>query len=267
MNQYSLMPELPEVEVAARLLRQVAIGQTIVALAAHHPSQRRQLTRRQANRAIGHRVVAVERRGKHQLIRLDDGAILHVHFRLDGDWVVGSVDNTRSRITRVSVDLDDGVRVSLEDPRALCTFRYHAPGRPPMLALGPEADDPALTAKVLRDALAKRHGAIKPAMLDQQLIAGVGNIYASESLWRARIHPGVRASSIGPVRAGRLLEGIRGALADGVVNAGRYRIGARRIPFDVYDRNGEACWRCGGTIRRMVQAGRSTYFCGRCQAK
>jgi formamidopyrimidine-DNA glycosylase len=186
---------------------------------------------------------------------------------MDGDWVLGRVGDQPTRAARVTIDLDDGVRVALEDPRALCTISYHPRGRPPRLVLGPEADDPALTSSVLRQALGQRRGAIKPVLLDQKLIAGVGNIYAGESLWRARIHPAVRAAAIGQVRAERLLDGIRSALADGVVNAGRYRAGVRAIPLDVYDREGEECSRCGGRIRRMVQAGRSTYFCGKCQKK
>jgi formamidopyrimidine-DNA glycosylase len=261
------MPELPEVEEAAGRLRRCAVGRTIAALAAHHPSQRRQLSRRQARRAAGRRVEAVERRGKHQLVHLDDGAVLHVHFRMDGDWVLGRVGDPLARAARVTIDLDDGVRVALEDPRALCTISYHPPGRPPRLVLGPEADDPALTSSVLRHALGQRRGAIKSVLLDQKLIAGVGNIYAGESLWRAGIHPAVRASAIGHVRATRLLAGIRAALADGVVNAGRYRAGERVIPLDVYDREGEDCGRCGGTIRRIVQSGRSTYFCPDCQRR
>ena len=259
------MPELPEVDEAAGRLRRWLVGRTIVSLAAHHPSQQRQLPRRHATRAVGRRVEAVDRRGKHQLIRLDDGAVLHAHFRLDGDWVRGRADDLLARAARVTIDLDDGVRVGLEDPRALCTFTYHPAGRPPRLVLGPEADDPTLESSTLRRALGQRRGAIKPVLLDQRLIAGIGNIYASESLWRAGIHPGVRASTIGPVRAERLLNGIRAALADGTVNAGRYRSGARAIPLDVYDRDGEQCGRCAGVIRRIVQAGRSTFYCPHCQ--
>ncbi len=261
------MPELPEVEEAAARLRRVIIGRTIVSLAAHHRSQRRQLPRRQAKRAEGRRVTAVERRGKHQLIRLDDGAVLHVHFRMDGDWVTGRADAPLARFARVTIDLADGRRIALEDPRALCTIRYHSPARAPRLALGPEADDPALTGLALRAALGERRGAIKPVLLDQQLIAGIGNIYACEALWRARIHPVVRAAELGPARAERLLDGIRAALADGARNAGLYRTGGRIVPFEVYDREGESCRRCGGTIRRVVQAGRSTYFCAHCQRK
>lgn len=261
------MPELPEVEEAAARLRRAIIGRTIVALAAHHPSQRRQLPRHQANRVIGRLADAVERRGKHQLIRLDDGAVLHVHFRMDGDWVFARANDPLARAARVTIDLDDGVRVALEDPRALCTIRYHPPGHPPALSLGPEADDPSFTGAALRAALRPRRGAIKPVLLDQKLIAGIGNIYASEALWRARIHPAVPASTIGPARAERLLAGIRAALADGVVNAGKYRTGERVIPFEVYDREGEECTRCGGRIRRIVQSGRSTYFCRGCQGR
>lgn len=261
------MPELPEVDEAAARLRAAIEGKTLTRLQAHHPSQRRQLPRASAKRAEGQRVAAVQRRGKHQLIHFTDGSTLHAHFRMDGDWVFSRTADGLPRFARVSLEFTDGLRASLTDPRALCTVRYHSKTRPLVLDLGPEADDPALTIAAFRNALRKKRGPIKPALLDQRLVAGIGNIYAAESLWRAAIHPAVIASSLSERRAGALLEGIRESLAEGVVNAGRYRTGTRVFPLTVYDREGEPCNRCGKPIKRITQAGRSTYFCAGCQKR
>ena len=153
------MPELPEVEAAAVRLRSVILGRTLLTLAAHHPSQRRQLPTIAIRRASGQSVVRVERRGKHQLIHLADGGLFHIHFRMNGDWEFTRVSEPLPRFARVTFDLDDGARISLTDSRALCTVRYHASGRPPVLVLGPEADNPALTGGVVRLSLAAKRGA------------------------------------------------------------------------------------------------------------
>lgn len=259
------MPELPEVEHAARRLRRALRGRTIVRARAHHPAQRRALTAAVARRIAGQRVTGVERRGKHQLIHLADGATLLVHFRLNGDWAFTRVATALPPHARVSFDLDDGRRVALVDSRALCTVQWHAPGKPPHLMLGPEAEDAAVTPRSLRAALARKRGAIKPVLLDQRLLAGIGNIYAQEACWRARISPRAKAASLSLPRVARLLAGLRAALADGHRNAGRYQDGTRAVPFKVYDREGGPCARCGTPIRRIVQSGRGTWYCARCQ--
>lgn len=261
------MPELPEVEYAVRRLRRAVRGREITRLRAHHPAQRRHLTPRVERAVAGRRVVEVERRGKHQLLHLDDGALLLVHFRMDGEWVFGTRDALLPPHARVTFDLADGRRAVLADPRALCTVTWHAAGAHPDLGLGPEPEDRELTAPMLRARLAGRRGPIKTVLLDQSVVAGVGNIYAAESLWHARISPRAPAGALTLARVARLLAGLRAALADGHVNAGRYHRGERPIPFNVYDREGDACPRCGAAVRRIAQAGRSTYFCVRCQAR
>lgn len=261
------MPELPEVEYAARTARRVLAGRRIIAARAHHPSQRRTLTAAVARRIAGQRVKGVERRGKHQLLVLADGATVLVHFRLNGDWHVGRSATALPPHARVSFDLDNGRRLSLVDSRALCTVQWFSAAASPELGLGPEPEDPSLTAKALRTALARKRGPIKPALLDQTLVAGVGNIYAAEACWHARISPRTPAARLSAVRVARLLAGLRLALADGHINAGRYHVGEREIPFKVYDREGEPCTHCGSAIRRIVQAGRGTWFCARCQAR
>ena len=260
------MPEQPEVERAAARLREALVGRRLRAVDALHPAVRRTLDDAVAASLAGRTIVAVERRGKHQLLRLDDGRTLHVHFRMAGDWDIGRVDGPLPRHARAVLTGDDGTRVALVDPRALSSIVVLDVGAA-LPALGPEADDPALDAPALRAALARRRGPIKPVLLDQRVLAGVGNIYAAEALWHARIDPRASAAALGPARVERLLEGIRTALADGARAATRYGGDVDGASLAVYGREGEPCRRCGATIRRMVQAGRSTYYCPRCQRR
>src|SRR5690606_22736505 len=115
----------------------------------HHRAQRRGVTPRVEAAVVGRRIVRVERRGKHQLLHLDDGALLLVHFRMDGDWVFGRRDTLLPPHTRVTLELADGRRASLVDPRALCTCTWHAADAHPDLGLGPEPEDAALTPAAL----------------------------------------------------------------------------------------------------------------------
>ena len=255
------MPELPEVERAATLLRGAVKGATIERVQLTHPSLRRRVTPRVLRSLRGARVRDVERRGKHQLIHLDDGRVMHVHFRMNGDWEVGRADDPLPRFARAIVNLSTGTRVVLNDSRALSTFDVHPASAPPELGLGPEPADPALTAEYLRDALSGRRVPIKVALLDQRVIAGLGNIYSSEALWRARLDPRRRAHALQLAELRRLLRAVRSVIAR--ASGTRYSDGAAR--FDVYDRAGRPCRRCRTPISRVVQAGRSTYFCPHCQ--
>ena len=257
------MPELPEVEAAARIARRVLVGRRLAAVTTLHPSQRRALPPRAAARLVGRRVTAVERRGKHQHLCLDDGAVLAVHFRMNGDWEVTRASAALPRFARITLDTDDGRRLCLVDSRALCSATYHPPGKPPRLALGPEPD--ALTVDLLRGATTRRAGAIKPVLLDQRVVAGLGNIYVAEALWRARIDPLQFARALSPAQLKVLVRGIKAAIADGFARQGRYRDGSSAHPFKVYDREGLPCRRCRTPIERIPQSGRSTYFCPRCQ--
>lgn len=259
-----VVPEQPEVERAAVRLRAALVGRRLREVTALHPAQRRTLDDAAAASLAGRTVTAVERRGKHQLLRLDDDRVVHVHFRMAGDWTIDRAGEPLPRHARVVIACDDGTRAVLTDPRALAGIVVLAADAP-LPNLGPEADDPALTPGALRAALAGRRGPIKPALLDQRLLAGVGNIYAAEALWHARIDPRTPARSLGPVRVARLLDGVRAALAHGASAATRYAGDAAGAALVVYGREGEPCPRCGGPIRRIVQAGRSTYYCSRCQ--
>lgn len=257
------MPELPEVEAAVDVLRRRATGRTIARLRLLHPALRRRVKPSVLRALAGARVVRVERRGKHQLLHLDDGRIVHVHFRMNGDWETGQVTAELPRFARATIEFGDGTRLVLVDSRALATLDVHPAGTELGLGLGPDAADPAWTAAQLGAALATRRGPIKPALLDQKLVAGLGNIYAAEALWRARIDPRARASSIATAR----VRALRSAIARVIERAtGSRYTDDDRVKLDVYDREGKPCRRCRTPIERIVQAGRSTYFCPSCQS-
>ncbi|HZK78757.1 MAG TPA: bifunctional DNA-formamidopyrimidine glycosylase/DNA-(apurinic or apyrimidinic site) lyase [Gemmatimonadaceae bacterium] len=259
------MPELPEVEEAMLRLRAAVEGRTIARVRTHHASHQRQLPAAAARRLRQQKIVRVERRGKHQLLHLENGSTLHAHFRMNGDWMMSRTDQPLEKFTRASIDLTDGTRIELHDSRALSSMKLHGKGENPLPKLGMEANDESLDADYLRDALSKRKGPIKPALMDQAVIAGLGNIYAAEALWRAKINPRAVSSSISRARLVKLAEAIHSVLDNETRAPGRYTDTENRDRFQVYDREGMACSRCGSKIRRIPQGGRSTYFCPICQ--
>ncbi|HVZ76400.1 MAG TPA: DNA-formamidopyrimidine glycosylase family protein, partial [Gemmatimonadaceae bacterium] len=215
------MPELPEVEHAVRQLRAAVVGRRIAAVDVRHPSLARRLAPSAAHSLVGARIARVDRRGKHQLLVLDDGRMVHAHFRMTGDWVVQRAEQELPRFARAVIAFDDGTRLVLEDSRALATLDVHAAGTGPVIELGPEPADEALTVDYLRAQLARRRGAIKPALLDQRVIAGLGNIYVAEALWRAKVSPRARASSLSAARLATLIAAIRAVIAR--ATGARYR--------------------------------------------
>ena len=256
------MPELPEVESAVRRLRAALVGRTIERVRALHPALQRRVSPAKLRALRGAAVASVERRGKHQLIMLEDGRVLHAHFRMTGDWSFDRADDPLPRFARAAIDLTDGSRAVLDDPRALSTLDVHPANAPPELGLGPEPSDPSLTAATLHERLSRKRGPIKPALLDQRIISGLGNIYAAESLWHARISPSASASALDVKRVGALLRAIRHVI-DRATGARYTDSSVSRLA--VYDREGKPCRRCRTPIARMVQAGRSTYYCPTCQ--
>ncbi|MFI5257489.1 MAG: bifunctional DNA-formamidopyrimidine glycosylase/DNA-(apurinic or apyrimidinic site) lyase [Gemmatimonadales bacterium] len=258
------MPELPEIEAAIDVLRRRAKGRTIASVRLLHPALRRRVKPAVLRSLAGARVGTVERRGKHQLLHLDDGRVMHVHFRMNGDWEAGRTTDELPRFARAAIEFGDGTRLALVDSRALATFDVHPKGTDLALGLGPDAADASWTAAQLGAALAQRRGPIKPALLDQKLVAGLGNIYAAEALWRARIDPRRRANSLAPAQ----VRALRAAIARVIERAtGSRYTDDDRVKLDVYDRAGQPCRRCRAPIERIVQAGRSTYFCPVCQAE
>lgn len=214
--------------------------------------------------------MAVVRRAKLQLLALNDGRVIEVHFRMNGDWAMWTDADESPRHERVRFTFTDGSHVSLVDSRALCVVRVHEADDFIEPDLGPEPLDDSWDADALRAALAIRKGPIKPVLLDQQVVAGLGNIYAAESLWEARIDPRTPASQLSKARVARLRDAIQSVLRR--APAGRYYAaegtGSNSDDGDwrVYGREGQPCPRCGRTIVRLVQAGRSTFMCPGCQS-
>ncbi len=259
------MPELPEVEKAARQLTRAALGKTIAAVRAIHPSLKRKLPPARARAVRGKRIDSIERRGKHQLLHLDSGDTLVVHFRMNGDWEIGTTSDPLDRFARAVIELTDGTRISLVDRRALSSITLDKKGSSSLPKLGREASDSSLDADYLLETLKRKKIAIKPALMDQAVVAGLGNIYAAEALWEAEMDPKRSAAKVPRAQLEQLVAAIRLVLSPKKRLPGRYtdKRGASR--FAVYDREGRICRRCGGTIERIVQAGRSTYFCPDCQ--
>jgi formamidopyrimidine-DNA glycosylase len=259
------MPELPEVELAARRLARAALGKTIASVRAIHPALKRKLPPAQSRAVKGKRIDRIERRGKHQLIHLDSGDTLVVHFRMNGDWEIGTASEPIQPFTRAVVDLLDGTRVSLVDRRALSSITLDRQGASSLPKLGREASDPSLDADYLSSALGRRKVAIKPALMDQSVLAGLGNIYAAEALWEAKLDPRGPAAKLTKAKLTTLVEAIRLVLSPKKRRPGRYTAKRGVERFAVYDRERKGCRRCDGIIERIVQAGRSTYFCAGCQ--
>jgi formamidopyrimidine-DNA glycosylase len=257
------MPELPEVEAAMDMLRRHARGRTIAGVQLLHPALRRRVRPVQLRALVGGVIARVERRGKHQLLHLEDGRIIHVHFRMNGDWALGPAGGELPRFARAVIAFDDGTSLVLVDSRALGTLDIHPAGAALELGLGPDAANEGWTAEQLGAGLAARRGPIKPALLDQRLVAGLGNIYAAEALWRAKISPMARCDSLSESQ----VRALRQAIAEVIVRAtGSRYTDDDTAELDVYDREGLPCRRCGTPITRVVQAGRSTFFCPHCQS-
>ena len=261
------MPELPEVERAARALSRAAVGKTIAAVRAIHPAMKRKLTPAMARRARSRRIERIERRGKHQLLHLDSGDSIVVHFRMNGDWEIGSTDAPLDRFARGVIDLTDGTRISLVDRRALSSITLDRQGQSSLPPLGREASDPSLDADYFVEALKRKKIAIKPAIMDQAVLAGLGNIYAAEALWEAEMDPRRPSNQVPRAQLENLVAAIRLVLSPKKRRPGRYTDTRNTGRFAVYDREGQVCRRCGGTIERITQGARSTYFCASCQVK
>ncbi len=272
------MPELPEVEYAARTLQAAVVGRTIADVQLLHAVFQRMVSAGDIGRIVGRTITGVTRRAKYQLIMLDDGSVFSVHFGMTGEWAIGRRDDPADRFARLVLDFTDGTRVTLSDARVLGRLRLYPPGSRLLPELGPEPLGDAFSAEALGTALRRRHGPIKPVLLDQRIVAGLGNIYAAEALWLAKISPRAVASSLSAERRTRLVRAIRSVLER--APAARYynsaggegedspgERGDRARKWRVYDREGQACSRCGARIARITQGGRSTYYCRRCQRR
>lgn len=267
------MPELPEVETTVCGLEHVLKGRRIVRVEARRADLRRSFPQDLGQRLTGARVTSLGRRAKYGLINNDRGDTMIFHLGMSGSWRIN-----HSKIDKhdhLLLETDDGTRLSLNDPRRFGSVDLVPTDQleiwPPFAALGPEPLD--VTAEELRRRLAGRSAAIKLLLLDQRIIAGLGNIYVCEALFRAGIHPKRPGGSLSFERLRRLVPAIQDVLAEAIAAGGSTlrdfaspdgELGYFSKSFAVYDREGQPC-ACGGTVKRIVQGGRSTFYCPRCQ--
>jgi formamidopyrimidine-DNA glycosylase len=275
------MPELPEVESVRRRLAPVLEGRRLEQVEIGDARLTRPFDPGEVARELeGERVVAVDRRGKYLIVRFESGRALLVHLRMTGSFRLRSAAEDalpEDAYRRAVVRLDDGSDAAYRDVRRFGTWLLLEPGElDPYLEtrVGPEPLDPAFTAKMLASRLANRRAPVKAAILDQRTLAGVGNIYADEALWRARIHPLRAAGSLEQSEIRKLRQAIRDVLELGIERQGStlrdYALpdgeaGGMQHEFKVYGRLGEPCVRCGTPIERIVVGGRGTWYCPRCQ--
>ena len=267
------MPELPEVETTVRGLAKVLQGRRIRHVEARRADLRRAFPDDLGQRLTGATITGLGRRAKYGLIHTDRDDTMVFHLGMSGSWRIN-----RSELQKhdhLLLETDEGTRLALNDPRRFGSVDLvptaELPEWPPFKALGPEPLD--LTTSELKRRLAGRSAAIKLLLLDQSIVAGLGNIYVCEALFRARIHPARAGGAISLDRLKRLVPAIHDVLDEAIAAGGSTlkdfsspdgELGYFSKRFDVYDREGQPC-RCGGSVRRIVQGGRSTFYCPKCQ--
>jgi formamidopyrimidine-DNA glycosylase len=267
------MPELPEVETTVRGLARVLHGRRIVRVEARREDLRRSFPKDLGQRLTGARVTGLGRRAKYGLIHTDRNDTMVFHLGMSGSWRINHA--SLERHDHLLIETEEGNRLTLNDPRRFGSVDL-VPSDDlaqwaPFAALGPEPLD--LDVNDLKKRLAGRSAAIKLLLLDQRIVAGLGNIYVCEALYRARIHPKRAGGLVSADRLKRLVSAIHAVLDEAIAAGGSTlrdfvspegELGYFSKRFSVYDREGQPC-ACGGTVRRIVQGGRSTFYCPKCQ--
>ncbi|SHL26461.1 DNA-(apurinic or apyrimidinic site) lyase [Roseovarius marisflavi] len=282
------MPELPEVETVRRGLAPVMKGAVIARADINRPDLRWPFPANMAARLAGQKVLGLRRRSKYILADLASGETLLIHLGMSGRMLISGDPLGKfvhdhpvpEKHDHVVFHMDNGARITFNDPRrfgAMDLMDTATTETHPLLAkLGPEPLGNSFDETYLTEALKGRNTPIKSALLDQRIVAGLGNIYVCETLFRAGISPKRRAGMISASRAARLVPIIREVLGDAILAGGSSlrdfrqaygELGYFQHNFDVYDREGEPCRRtaCTGHITRVVQSGRSSFYCPLCQ--
>ncbi|MFL6858785.1 MAG: bifunctional DNA-formamidopyrimidine glycosylase/DNA-(apurinic or apyrimidinic site) lyase [Allosphingosinicella sp.] len=269
------MPELPEVETIVRGLVPVLEGRRLTRVEARRADLRRAFPADLRQRLTGARITGLGRRAKYGLLHTDRGDTMVFHLGMSGRWRIDP--ETLGTHDHLLLETDEGHVAALNDPRRFGSIDLVPTDAleawPPFAAMGPEPLGPDFTADYLEEALARRVAPIKAMLLDQRIVAGLGNIYVCEALHMARIDPGRAAGRLSRPRLERLVEAVRTVLAAAIEAGGSSlrdyarpsgELGYFSSQWRVYGREGEACG-CGASVRRRSDSGRSTFFCPRCQ--
>ncbi|MEQ5778344.1 MULTISPECIES: bifunctional DNA-formamidopyrimidine glycosylase/DNA-(apurinic or apyrimidinic site) lyase [unclassified Thalassospira] len=278
------MPELPEVETVCRGLAPVMEGHVLASVVQRRPNLRTPFPDDFVGRLTGRRIDQLTRRAKYVVAYLDDGQVLLIHLGMSGRMTViepgAGVLPDAGKHDHVDFVMETGVLVRFNDPRRfglMALSHVDELATHPMLAgIGPEPLGNQFNSHMLAEALAKRKSPIKTTLLDQRLVAGLGNIYVCEALFRSRIDPLRAANSLSLSEIDLLYREIRDVLEDAIKAGGSSlrdhrqangELGYFQHNFRIYGREGEPCItpECDGTVGRLVQGGRSTFFCGKCQ--
>jgi formamidopyrimidine-DNA glycosylase len=283
------MPELPEVETARRIVERELVGLCVIAADLRLPKLFRNSEIPEPAAMLGHAVLGARRRAKVLAIDFDGNLTLLIHFKLAGQLAVVRPDGRRAiaghpvprpdgeyphKATHFDLQFDDGTVAWFSDVRQFGWYRLmpteHVDAAIGAFSFGPEGTgENAITNAQLYSALQRRSIPVKQVILDQTVIAGVGNIYADEALFAARIHPQQPANSLSKAMVGRLREAIAWALDMGIAQGGAKIIHQRAYPSEgfpaVHGREGEPCTACGGPVKKITVATRGTYYCPTCQ--
>jgi len=279
------MPELPEVEVVRRGLAAHVTGRTISAVRVHHP---RAVRRHEAGpadltaRLLEAQITGTGRRGKYLWLTLDDGSALVVHLGMSGQMLLGEVPNENH--LRIATHLDDGTALSFVDQRTFGGWMLadlvtvdgtELPA--PVAHLARDPLDPKFNRDGVVMVLRRKHSEIKRQLLDQTVVSGIGNIYADEALWRAKVNGARQASSLTRAKLGELLDAAADVMVDALGHGGTSfdslyvnvngESGYFDRSLDAYGREGEPCRRCGAVMRREKFMNRSSFYCPKCQPR
>ena len=264
------MPELPEVETVVRGLRGPLVGRTFTGVTVLWPKAIRTSMSELTEALPGQRIEGITRRGKYLRFHLSGGDLLFIHLKMSGDLLVEPANDPVHRHVRTIFDLDNSHQLRFKDMRKF--GRVYLVDDPDIVTgkLGPEPLVDDFTSQDFKALFGRRTGRLKPLLLNQEFIAGIGNIYADESCFAAKIDPRRQVDTLSEDQLERLYHAIRQALKAGITHKGAslddvYRGGEFQNHFQVYGRAGEPCVTCGTEIQRVVLGGRSTHFCARCQ--
>jgi len=275
------VPELPEVEVVRRGLEQSVPGRTFRAVTVRRSDLRFPVPSEKLQTLLpGAKICEVNRRGKFLLLQIDNGHTLLVHLGMSGRFLLVASNHPLDKHDHVLFSLDENVQLRFRDPRRFGMLDLWPTAKleqhPRLQHLGPEPFSASFSPAYARERAGVSRRSIKSWLLDATFVAGIGNIYASESLYRAKIHPGRSAASLNETEWNRLIHAVRMVLNSAIRQGGTtlqdegfrniLNLGGRfQLYLHVYGKEGLPCPSCGTPIRRILQQGRSTYFCPKCQ--